>query len=161
MARANVMYFTLAELALQPEVQDELYKEVQSVCGGRLPEYADIPNLIYTQCVMYETMRLHPIIGSLWLQVAGSSDETLLGKYPIPKSSTVGMDLYNLHRNEKYWGSDADKFIPSRFDNRQAGSHDSEAYCPDGKFKMPVRDAFFGFGDGPRACLGIAYPLNA
>jgi cytochrome P450 len=160
MARANVMYFTLAELALQPEVQDELYKEVQSVCGGRLPEYADIPNLIYTQCVMYETMRLHPIIGSLWLQVAGSSDETLLGKYPIPKSSTVGMDLYNLHRNEKYWGSDADKFIPSRFDNRQAGSHDSEAYCPDGKFKMPVRDAFFGFGDGPRACLGIAY-LNA
>jgi len=147
----------MAELALHPEVQEELFDEIQSVCGAKIPEYADLPNLIYAQCVIYETMRLHPIIGSIWLQVSGSTDETLLGKYPMPKSSSVGMDLHNVHRNEKYWGPDADAFIPSRFDNRQPESHGSNAYCPDGKFKMPVRDAFVGFGDGPRACLGISY----
>ena len=149
------MYYALSELALHPDVQEELYREVQTVCGDEPPRYHDLINLIYTQCIMYETMRLHPIIGSLWLTVAGANDETILdGKYPIPKTSTVGMDFYNVHRNEKYWGPDADKFVPSRFDNRKA-SPGSNEYCPDGRFRMPVRDAFFGFGDGPRTCLGM------
>jgi hypothetical protein len=29
----------------------------------------------------------------------------------------------------------------------------------DGKIKIPVRAAWFGFSDGPRACVGMGYVL--
>lgn len=146
------MMFAVMLLAVHPEVQEELYKEVKSVCGDRLPSFSDLPNLIYGLCVMYETMRLYPIIGSLAVTVSTNRDETLLGKYLIPKDTSLGLDMYNLHRNEKYWGPTANEYNPSRFDNRL---DESEGwYSMDGKTKWPVRGAWFGFSEGPRACLG-------
>jgi cytochrome P450 len=148
--------YGLTELAVNPEVQEELYREIQTVCGDRLPVYTDIPNLTYALCVMYETMRLYPIIGSISSTVSGNQDRTLLGKYPIPKDACIGLDFYNVHRNEKYWDN-AHDFDPSRFDSRKSEGKEGWYTMPDGKTKIPVRCAFFGFSDGPRACAGIYF----
>lgn len=151
--RANVMQYTLKYLALHPNVQDELYSEIQAICGDRQPEFNDLSKFVYGLCVMYETMRLHPIAGAFAMTVASSHDETLLGRYPIPKEAVLGIDLWAVHRNEKYWGDNADEFDPSRFGARNRTDNDS-SYSTDGKTKMPVRGTFIGFSEGPRACLG-------
>src|SRR5208282_6366024 len=155
--RATAMMYGLTELAVNPEIQEELYREIQSVCGDRLPVYTDIPNLTYALCVMYETMRLYPIIGATSLTVSGNQDRTLLGKYPISKDASIGLDFYNLHRNENYW-ENPHKFDPSRFDSRKTEGKEDWYTMPDGRTKIPVRCAFFGFSDGPRACVGM-FPI--
>ena len=100
---------------------------------------------------MYETMRLFPVLGTL--PSMPTKNEMLLGKYFIPKNTSIGPDLVNLHRNEKYWGNQSDEFDPSRFDNRVPGP-DNWHTIMDGRIRIPVKCAFLAFGDGPRACLG-------
>ena len=147
------MSFALKLLALHQHVQAQVYGEIQSVCSTHVPEYLDLSKLVYCLCVMYETMRLFPIIGSLNLTVSSPHDEILSGKYPVPKDAAIGIDLYCLHRNENYWGHTANEFDPSRFDNR---APTEGWYSADGKIKMPARGAWWGFSEGPRACLGTA-----
>lgn len=157
--RGNVLMFAMTHLALHPNFQEQLYQEIQLVCGDRLPLFADLPNLTYALCIMYETMRLHPVIGHASSTVASGHDETLLGKYPVPKDAYLGIDIYNLHRNKKYWGNTANNFDPGRFDNRNKdieGSGEESWYSVDGKMKIPMKCAFLGFSDGPRVCLGIS-----
>lgn len=136
-----------------------MHQEIQSICGDKLVQFNDIHNLVYFHCVMYETMRLYPVVGNLSLNPTTGHDEILLDKYLIPQNSSVGMDLFNLNRNEKYWGPNSDQFNPDRFDNRlqmPPAPHDAdEVTYLDGKIKFPVRMAWFGFSDGPRACVGI------
>ena len=134
-------------LAICPQIQGKLRSEIQGICGDRSPAFTDIPQLTYALCIMYETMRLHPVIASLQLWSVTNKDETLLGKYQVPKNTALDMDLYNLHRNERYWVNPSE-FDPSRFDGRATPGLD-------GKIKMPCKGAFFGFSEGPRACLGI------
>lgn len=148
---ANTLLYAFYLLALHLEVQEELYREIQATCGDHCPGLSDIPNMIYALCIMYETMRLYPVLGTLPTMPA--NDEMLLGKYLIPKGTSIGPDLVNLHRNEKYWGENSGEFDPSRFDNRHPDSENWHAIM-DGKIKIPVKGAFFAFGDGPRACLG-------
>src|SRR5947207_939243 len=116
---ANTLLYAFCLLALHSEVQQKLYEEIQTCCGNRQPSLWDIPDMIYTLCIMYETMRLFPVLGTL--PSMPTDDEMLLGKYFIPKNTSIGPDLVNLHRNEKYWGNQSDEFDPSRFDNRVPG----------------------------------------
>jgi cytochrome P450 len=136
-------------------VQERLQTEIQEMCGNRLPSFTDIPSMAYALCIMYETMRLFPVLGSIPHRTEG--DEMLFGKHLIPKNTCIGLDLVSLHRNEKYWGNTGDEFNPSRFDNRvQGGKQEGEEWhtLMDGKIKIPLKGAFFPFGEGPRACLG-------
>ena len=148
------MMYCARMLALHPEAQDKLYKEIQKVIGDRLPDYNGIANLHYALCVMYETMRLFPVIGSLNAMVAERKDTSLLGKYDVPHEARLGMDFWCVHRNEKYWGETVNHFDPSRFDMRTGENKDW--YSPDGKVHIPVRGAWFGFSEGPRACIGTS-----
>jgi len=145
------MSFALKLLALHPSVQDILFSEIQQFCPGGAPEYTDLNKLTYALCIMYETMRLFPVIGSLNLSVSSPHDEILLRKYPIPQDTAIAIDLYCLHRNENYWGPTANEFNPSRWDAR---TPTPGWYSTDGKTQMPVRGAWWGFSEGPRACPG-------
>jgi cytochrome P450 len=154
--RANTLVYALYLLALHPPIQEKIQQEIQNVCGDKMVQFNDLHNLVYSFCVMYETMRLFPVVGALSVTPTTGHDETLLGKYLIPQNSSVRMDLFNLNRNEKYWGADSNEFKPERFDNRNAMSKDdSEVTHLDGKIRIPVRAAWFGFSDGPRACVGM------
>jgi cytochrome P450 len=154
--RANAILYSLYMLAIHPQVQEKLHQEVQEVCGNRPPDFNDVPNLTYLMCIMYEVMRLFPVVGAL--PTRPEQDQILLGKHLIPKNTCVGIDLVSLHRNEKYWGDKCNEFNPSRFDNRTPNPADSQNWQTfmDGKLKIPTKGAFFAFGEGPRACLGIS-----
>lgn len=149
--------FCIYLLAMYPSVQDQLFTELQSVCGDQPPTPAHMPDLIYTTCILYETMRLFPLVAFLGqrvdkdqiLQAKPVSPEDDLKKYFIPAGTAIALDLSNTERNPNYWDN-PDEFIPSRFDAR---INPKDEYV-EGKFKFPVKGAFIGFGDGPRACLG-------
>ena len=138
-------------MATDAEVQEKFYNEIQSVCGRRPLEFKDVSDLIFGLCIMYETMRLFPVLGTLPRRP--EQDELLLRKLWIPKGASIGPDLVSLHRNERYWGPTCNEFNPSRFDNRYT---DSQGWHPimDGKLKIPAKGAFIPFGEGPRNCLG-------
>ena len=128
-------------LATHPEVQEELYTEIQHICGEGELEYSDIPELSYALCIAYETVRLFPFTGSL--SQLCQTGQKLVGKYYAPKGVRINLDLVNTQRNKKHWGEDADEFVPSRF-------RDPDTL----KLKTLPRGLFVVFSDGPRACLG-------
>jgi cytochrome P450 len=151
------LLYALYMLAIHPKVQDTLYQEIQDTSGNQLPSFADLPNMIYTLCIMYEVMRMFPVVGALPTRT--EEDQILLEKHMIPKNTCVGIDLVSLHKNEKYWGSTCHEFDPSRFDNRTPHSDEAQNWqtLMDGKLKIPAKGAYFAFGEGPRACLGSSY----
>src|SRR5271154_3262520 len=146
---ADSLLYAIYLLAMHPLVQEELYNETHRVHGNKTPTFEKIPDQIYALCVMYETIRLFPFIGSL-PQLSGE-DQMLLGKYKIFKGTSISLDWINLQRNEKYWGETVDHFIPSRFDNRN-NSDESGYTIMDGKIKCPAKGTFIAFSDGIRAC---------
>ena len=144
-------------LALHPTVQDTLYNDINDTIGDRLPKYEDFPNLVYPLCVMLETLRMFPPVVAV--PRLATKDELLLGKYYIPKNTTLDYDIVNLQRNPKYWGPDVDVYNPSRFDGRntpQVPGREKDTNVPE-KIRMPSKGAFMPFSDGSRSCLGIVF----
>jgi cytochrome P450 len=154
---ANTLLYSLLMLAVHPHFQDKLRMEVQQVCGDQLPTYEDLSNLVYPLCIMFETLRLFPIIAGI--PKCTVQDEMLLGKYYVPKNTTLVFDVVQLQRNSKYWGDDADEFNPSRFDGRFGKDTCQEDLSDErnAKIKFPVKGAFCPFSEGPRACLGTPF----
>ena len=139
----NVFYL----IALHSQVQDKLHDEINRVCGDKTPQFTDLPDFVYALCIIYETLRLFPVVGSLPHLV--QTEQTLLGKHQIPQGTVISIDFVNTQRNEKLWGEDSNEFDPSRWLDQENK----------GKMIIPPRGAFIGFSDGPRACLGNFIPI--
>ncbi len=123
-------------LSQHPEVEQALHEELERVLGGRNPTLADLPNLVYTQMLIKETMRLfpaNPIIG----RRAKADDE--IDGYQIPAGSFLTISPYLAQRSPELWESPL-KFDPQRFSPENEKSIDKFAYYP--------------FGGGPRQCIG-------
>src|SRR5437879_3998875 len=54
---ANALTWTWMLLAQNPEAETRLHQELDSVLAGRLPTFADLPNLKYSEMVLPESMR--------------------------------------------------------------------------------------------------------
>ena len=84
-------------------------------------------------------MRLYPAAHGMARSTLG--DEVLDG-YRIPAGSWVEVSAWGVHRSPAVW-PDPDRFDPRRFD------------LPPGQFPGGHRYAWFPFGSGPRACIGM------
>ena len=153
-------------LALHPQVQNTLVFEIQKTIGDRAPTYDDFPNLVYPLCIMMETLRLFPP-GIAIPKCNPHSDETLLGKYFVPKNTILAFDTVQLHRNPKYWGDDVHSFDPSRFDGREVTEMSQPMDIRDvghgptiEKIRIPVKGSFVPFSEGARSCLGTIFAIS-
>jgi cytochrome P450 len=134
---ALMLMWTLYLLSKNPEVEQKLFDEVESVLGNREPNLDDIPNLSYTDKVIHESMRVFPPAWSLMVRKALEDiqvDDTL-----IPKGSVMMIPMWVVHRNPKIY-QDPLNFDPERFEG-------------DWKKNYP-KYAFFPFGGGPHICVG-------
>lgn len=136
---ANALTWTWYLLSQNPEAEARLHQEIDAVLAGRLPTFADVAQLKYTEMVLAESMRLYP---PAWALGRLTMNECEIGGYLVPKKSLVLMSQYVMHRNARYFPE------PLRFD-------------PD-RWTASAREArpqfsYFPFGGGPRRCIGEGF----
>lgn len=138
---ANALAWTWYLLARNPEVETRLHAELDSVLGGRLPTFDDLPRLQYTRMTIDEALRLYPPAAITGRSVV---DDDELGGYHIAGKSFVSFSQYAVHRHPDFW-DDPERFDPERFTPERVATRPKFAYFP--------------FGGGPRLCIGNNFAL--
>jgi cytochrome P450 len=135
---SNALTWTYYLLSQNPNVEQQVFEELDSVLGGKEKEVipasvADLSKLEYLERVFREAMRLYPPVWSMGRFV---ENEYSLGGYTIPKGSSLIFSQYVMHHNAKYYDN------PETFD--------PDRWTEDFKMQLP-RTAF---GGGIRGCVG-------
>uniref|UniRef100_A0A6V7M0G0 Cytochrome P450 n=1 Tax=Bracon brevicornis TaxID=1563983 RepID=A0A6V7M0G0_9HYME len=147
---STLMCFLAHMISIHPEVQKKIHDEIDDVlerCQGEVT-YEAINSMPYLEAVMYETMRLYPVLPAVD-RVCSQEFElppALPGKKPVilKPGENVVLPVYALHRNPHYF-SDPDNFSPERFMEDPKGMLNNPAFLP--------------FGVGPRMCIGNRFAL--
>ncbi|XP_073290802.1 cytokinin hydroxylase [Primulina huaijiensis] len=132
--------WTLFQLALHPEWQDQLREEIREVIG-------DAKNIVATMLVglkkmgwvMNEVLRLYPLAPNVQRQ---SRQDIRVGELLIPKGTNMWIDLVSMHHDQNLWGESVNEFKPERFkdDPIYGGCNHKMGFLP--------------FGFGGRMCIG-------
>ncbi|KAF3662232.1 Geraniol 8-hydroxylase [Capsicum annuum] len=140
---SNTFEWAMVEVMRQPYIVGKAKDELAEVIGrGKAIEEADVARLPYLQCIVKETLRMHPPDPIMFHKV--DQDVELCG-YVVPKDSQVLVHVRSIARDPAIW-EDPLTFKPERF----WGS------------KLDVRGQDFEvipFGAGRRICPGL--PLAA
>lgn len=123
-------------LSQHPQVEAKLMAELKQVLGERAPTVADIPQLVYAQKIIKETLRLYPPDWYLWRKVVRESE---IAGSPLPVGSDLLILIWGMQRDRRFFDS-PEKFIPERWTEQFA--------------KQLPKFAYFPFGGGPRGCIG-------
>src|SRR6185437_17066929 len=73
-------------------------------------------------------------------------DETIGGKYKLPKNTFVLVLALALHRDPSAWGPNPDSFDPDNFSREVEAARPVNAWKP--------------FGNGQRACIGRGFAMH-
>jgi cytochrome P450 len=138
---ANALSWLWVLLGQHPDVVIQIEGELDEVLNGRSPTVADFPNLIYSNQVIKESMRLYP---SAWSISRRALADDEIGGYAIPAGAIVALSPYTLHRHPAFW-PEPEKFDPGRFTPEQEAKRNRYAYVP--------------FGAGARKCIGDQFAL--
>ncbi|XP_050320423.1 probable cytochrome P450 6a14 [Bactrocera neohumeralis] len=139
---SNLSY-GLYELAKNPHVQEKLRAEIKSVLekhNGELT-YEAMMEMTYLDQVITETLRMYPALGAL--------NRVSIDDYKIPdtditleKGTRIYIPVKEIH------------YDPAIYDNPK--EFRPERFHPDEMQKRHPQ-AFLGFGDGPRNCIGLRF----
>jgi len=162
---ASSLTWLLYELSKHPEDQQRIRDEIKAARANveargdndLLP--SDFNNMDFTNAVIKEGLRLHPIVPTL-LRKADSDDviplsqpiETKSGKIiseiPISKGQAITASICTYNRLRSVWGEDADEWNPNRFlgDGREKSS-------------LGVFANLMTFSAGLRACIGWRFAV--
>lgn len=159
-------------LAMHPDVQERLRKEIQEAVAREEAEKDDLPedqqeiykyqpvrdigSLHYLENVVKESVRMLPSVPST-VRVALKEDAIPLShpykradgkgtydKVVVPKGFEVFVPLNVIQLSKDLWGEDAQEFNPDRWDNLPSSVINA---------KLPPGHTF-AFLSGPRSCVG-------
>ncbi|XP_063958640.1 cytochrome P450 3A24-like isoform X2 [Lytechinus pictus] len=134
--------FLAYSLATNPDIQDQLIKEVDEMTPTRdSVDYNAVAKMSLLDMVVCETLRLYPpaVVGE---RCCGET-HTVRG-LTIEKGSQIFYSMYNIHRDPSLW-PEPEKFDPSRFSKQNRANRHPMAWIP--------------FGAGPRNCIGMRFAL--
>jgi cytochrome P450 len=136
---ALALAWTFYLLGLNPDKEQKLQAEVDTVLEGRAPTFQDLARLPYLDLVFKESLRLYPPAFGV---VREAVNDCEIGGYPIPKGATLAMFQWSVHRDPRFFER-PEEFIPERWEKDFA--------------KTLPRCAYFPFGAGPRLCIGNTF----
>ncbi|KAF7283836.1 hypothetical protein GWI33_022873 [Rhynchophorus ferrugineus] len=135
--------FILLQLGMDQDVQEKVHQEIIDLLGtDKEIVLQDLNKLKYTEQVIFETLRIYPVLPFLGRQA--TSNIRLDGKI-IPNGTNIIVSPYMIHRNEKYW-PDCEKFNPERFNAEESKNIEPGSFVP--------------FLLGPRDCVGRHYGMT-
>ncbi|XP_057775000.1 cytochrome P450 71AU50-like [Salvia miltiorrhiza] len=136
--------WALSELIRHPKVMKKLQKEVEEIVGpNQMVEESHLSSLKYLDCVIKESMRLHPV-GPLLIHQAREDCE--VAGFHIPNQARVLVNTWAIGRDPDAW-TDPERFAPERF----LESH----------VDLRGRDfQLIPFGSGRRGCPGLQLGLT-
>jgi sterol 14-demethylase len=134
--------WTLIELLQNLEFLPRVTAEIDRVFGGGEPvSHAKLRELVFTEAVVKEALRLHP---PLFMLVRVAKDDFTYKQWFVPKGTWIVLSPTVSHRMNEVF-RDAGRFDPDRF--------------------LPPREedkrdfAFISFGGGRHKCLGNAFAI--
>jgi cytochrome P450 len=136
---ANALTWTWYLLSQNPGAEARLHEEIDEVLGVRLPTFADLTQLKYTEMVLAESMRLYP---PAWALGRLALTDCEIGGYLVPRKSLVLMSQFVMHRDPRYFPE------PLRFDPQRWTAEARE---------LRAQFSYFPFGGGPRRCIGESF----
>jgi cytochrome P450 len=136
---ATSLAWALHRLSHAPEVASRWHAEIDTVLCGRAPTWDDLPQLVYTDQIVQETLRLHPPVYSLGRECV--ADDQLDG-YTIRRGTTLLLSVYGAQRDPRFWPEPM-QFNPDRF-------------APGASWP---RHAFLPFAIGKHTCIGNTFAV--
>lgn len=142
---STALTWTIFQLQRHPEIEAQVIDEIDRVSGGSPLRLEQVPELVLTERVILEAMRLHP---PLWFENRSAKEETEIGGTLVPRGSVIAISRYSLHRNPEFWEAPGE-FIPGRFDPDDADHYvDSKS-----------AGTYLPFSRGPRICIGRHFAM--
>lgn len=138
---ANASVWIFYVLSRHPEIEQRVIEELETVCGGRVPDDSELRELSYLRMVIEEVLRLYP---PAWTTSRTALDDDEIRGYPVRAGTTMMISPYVIHRNPRYWPN------PERFDPQR--------HAPEMKERRP-KFAYIPFGGGPRNCIGANFAM--
>ncbi|KAL7631612.1 UNVERIFIED_CONTAM: hypothetical protein RMT77_018084 [Armadillidium vulgare] len=136
---SSTFRWTILYLIKYPEIQKKVHDEIdKALPRDRLPSLLDKDQLVYTQAVINEVLRVNPI-AMFGLYHAFDKDIEINGNC-IPKDAIVLPSILLCHNDPDYW-EDPKSFKPERF------------ITSDGKLDIN-KEGFLPFSLGRRNCIG-------
>ncbi|XP_068154629.1 probable cytochrome P450 28c1 [Drosophila tropicalis] len=137
-------------LGRYPHYQYRLYLEIReaSVNGLDLPSYDVLNDLSFLSACLYETLRIYPAGG--WASKTCTETYTFWGSHHVQPlvirpGDNIMIPIHGLHHDPAFY-PEPHEFQPERFLN-------------DGLKTLQKMGIFFGFGHGPRQCVGMRLGL--
>ncbi|KAH8128751.1 hypothetical protein ACSS6W_003814 [Trichoderma asperelloides] len=143
---ANTIHFTLIFLAMNPDAQRKIQKDIDDILQGQDPKDWDYDSLVNPMtasmigAAMHETMRLmSPVVV---IPKVTYSDQPLVmdgNKYVIPKDTGISLVTISAHVNPRYWPTRPSKITP--------GKSNILDYVPERWFQSLDKDSSAGSED--------------
>ncbi|CAI0409325.1 unnamed protein product [Linum tenue] len=142
---SKIVEWTMSELIKHPNVMQNVQDEVKQAFGekGNVEE-ASLHQLKYLDCVIKETLRLHPP-GPLLLPRENDERMELCG-YEIPAKTKLFVNAWAIGRDPRYWDK-AEEFYPERFIRSSTDYKGNDFH-------------FIPFGAGRRMCPGYDFGME-
>ncbi|KAH9901774.1 cytochrome P450 [Xylariomycetidae sp. FL2044] len=155
---ATVMSALFFYLSRYPDVYQRLSKEIREtfasgddIRGGPL-----LTSCKYLRACIEETLRMAPPnVSTLWREQIENDQDTgplVVDGHVVPRGTQVGVNIYALHHNEKYFRNPF-TFDPGRWLEDTQGSDETR---PTTTTTFTAHKAFVPFIAGPRSCAGKA-----
>ncbi|KAF7838265.1 cytochrome P450 71A1-like [Senna tora] len=141
---STALEWAMTELVRNPSIMRKAQEEVRRVVGDKSKvEDIDVKQMKYLECVVKETLRLHPPAPLLAPRETRSTVK--IRGYDIPPKTSVYINAWAIQRDPEVWER-AEEFVPERFENSEID------------FKGQDFE-FIPFGIGRRRCPGIAFGI--
>ena len=142
---ANTLAWALYFLAGHPQVQERIAAEVaDTLPGGRLTDFGQTRELVYTDAVIQETMRLKPVAP---LNIVEANRDLDIGPLRLRKGDAVVILTRAIALREPAFADHPERFDPGRWLRAEAGQRGFHPH------------SFMPFGSGPRLCPGRSLAL--